>query len=110
MPAALIMRYRRGGRQDDVLLGRTEVPAYRRELALGDPYAALLAAVLELRGAVFVQNALIHLLRAERPASPPGIIGGQAALDIVGRMSSEDDPPSRQGPSEARSDGGLEAP
>jgi hypothetical protein len=86
MPCAVIMRYSRGGRQDDVLLGRHEVPTALREQALADPYYALLAAILQLRGAVFVQNELAHMLRAQPTPSPRGDHGGTIPLDIPGNI------------------------
>ena len=77
MPAAVIMRYSRGGRQDDVLLARGQVPPHHRDLALADPFAALLAAVMQLRGATFVHNELLDLLARQRTASPLGDHGGR---------------------------------
>ena len=93
MPCALIMRYSRGGNQDDVLLGRSRIPAPSRPAALADPYAALLLAILELRGSAFVHNLLLDFLARECAPSPVGDHGGTEPLDIPGNVKDEAPPP-----------------
>lgn len=105
MPAAVIMRYSRGGRQDDVLLGRSAVPVSQQKLALGDPYAALLAGLIQLRSAVIVQTQMEALLRASAAASPLGDHGGtEPLLDTGGNLRNAADPP--QGKEPERSEDG----
>jgi hypothetical protein len=76
MPAAVIMRHRELNMQHDVLLGRGAVRPQHRELALADPYAALLAALVQLRGPAIVQSQLMNILRAADPLPPLGGQGG----------------------------------
>jgi len=94
MPVAVIMRYSRGGRQQDILLGRSFVPPSDRELAQADPYVALLAGIVAVRGRVFTASGLNRLLAAEPAPSPVGDHGGtEAALDSTGRIKIESPPP-----------------
>lgn len=94
MPVAVIMRSSRGGRQQDTLLGRSAVLPAERELALADPYVALLAGIVAIRGRVFTANGLQRLLSAEPPASPVGDHGGtEDAIDTQGRIKIESPPP-----------------
>jgi hypothetical protein len=78
MPAALIMRHHQDLRQHDVLLARGQVRTQHRDLALADPYAALLAALVQMRGAPLLQTALVNILRAADPLPPLGDHGGSA--------------------------------
>jgi hypothetical protein len=94
MPCAVIMRRTRGARQDDTLLGRSNIEPHIAQLAHQDPYLALLAGLLQLRGAVVLNNQLMSILRAERPASPVGDHGGtEDMLDTQGRIKIESPPP-----------------
>lgn len=76
MPAAVIMRSTTGMRQRDTLLGRTELPPPLADLGRQDPYMALLAALVQLRGAVIVHNQLRAVLAARPPGVPLGTTGG----------------------------------
>ena len=94
MPCALIMRYSRGGQQNDTLLGRENIGREYRELAEKDPYAALLLALVRMRGAVFVQNELREIHRASAAPSPVGDHGGtEEAIDTEGKIKIESPPP-----------------
>jgi len=94
MPAAIIQRSHRGGRQSDHLLGRGNIPPHRADLCRQDAYVAALAGLLTLRGAVMLHNDLMHLLRAEPPASPVGDHGGtEELLDSGGRIKIGPPPP-----------------
>lgn len=70
------------------------MPRELRDLAKADPYVALLAGIVAVRGRVFTANALQRLLAAQPPASPVGDHGGtEAAIDTQGRIKIESLPP-----------------
>jgi hypothetical protein len=99
MPSAVIMRYSRGGRQDDVLLGRSQVDPGLADLAKSDPFLALLAGIIAIRGRVFTLHAIDRILRQQSAsASLGGPQGDLLPIDTPGTLRDNSTPPLREEP------------